>query len=106
VTRWLAALYQQIAEETTLQFVTSHDCKPLFLLVELVSCSLDDSMMRDAIDTANADGVEQVADFELFERFSFTRAQILRVEGLRQRCGVSFDKQNGISGNLLNKVLE
>jgi hypothetical protein len=106
VTRWQAALYSMIVSDTTLQKVNNHDCKPLSHLVDLISCLLDSSVLESALNLANTNGQESGVDFTDFDRYSYTMAQLLEIKGLTLRCAVSFDKRNGLTGNLSNVEVE
>jgi hypothetical protein len=101
-TRWQAALVSQISHQTTLQKVDSHDFKPISILTEIISCILDVSILRDAIDAANVKGELEIEDFVEFDESSFILANVLDLEGRLQRTAVSFHRKNGLTGNLRN----
>lgn len=102
VTRWQAALYSQVSKSTTLQQVNQHNIDPLFAFLDVLSCLVDSTIMRNRISAVNINGADEIEDFVEFDDYSYVQSQILEIEGMILRCAVSFDEKNGLTGNLMN----
>jgi hypothetical protein len=73
------------------------------VFTDLISCLMDESLLESAILKANTEGsIENLQDFVEFDSASYIQAKLLELEGLSLRSAVSFNKKNGLTGNLRN----